>query len=126
MQDSPIATLAFRETYREEYAQKRDPIAEDRALWRAQSFRHLMHLLPGQKILEVGCGQCQLTRALARVSRKGCPITAVTFQPDAARPPDLSDVVEFLAVTDFPGTLTDRQFDFVVAQDMLDQRSCAW
>ena len=43
--------VALRERYRDWYATKRDPIADERFLWRAQSFRHLVHLLPGQSIL---------------------------------------------------------------------------
>ena len=79
-EDSLISTLAIREQYRDEYWRKRDPIADDRLLWRAQTFRHTVHLLPGQTILELGCGELRLTRALLRVSRGENPITAVTFQ----------------------------------------------
>jgi len=123
---SLIETLAIREEYRDEYAVRRDPIAEDRMLWRAQSFRHMMHLLPGQTILEIGCGMGLLTRRLAQVSRGECPITAVTFQPAAERPAGLSQSVEFLILSDLPGSLAGRQFDLVVLQDMLDHRTCAW
>ena len=64
-----IETLAIREQFRDHYLQRRDPIAEDRMLWRAQTFRHMVHLLPGQTILELGCGQGIFTRQLVRVSR---------------------------------------------------------
>ena len=78
-----ISTLALRERYRDTYWRKHDPIADDRLLWRAQTFRHTVHLLPGQTILELGCGELRLTRALLRVSRGENPITAVTFQNSA-------------------------------------------
>src|SRR5262245_55070223 len=123
---SLIETLAICEKVRDQYAERRDPIAEDRMLWRAQTFRHMVHLLPGQTILEIGCGLGWLTRPLALVSREECPITSVTFQPDLARPNGLPDVVEFLALSDLPGSLADRQFDLVVAQDMLDHRTRTW
>ena len=55
------------------------PILEDRLLWRAQTFRHMVHLLPGQTILEIGCGQGMFTSKLHRVSRGENAITAVTF-----------------------------------------------
>src|SRR5438876_11864607 len=83
------SNLAVRERYRDDYWRKHDPIADDRLLWRAQAFRHTVHLLPGQTILEVGCGTLRLTRALLRVSRGENPITAVTFQSSA---PASSDV----------------------------------
>ncbi len=35
-------------------------------LWRAQTFRHMVHLLPGQTILELGCGEGIFTRQLVR------------------------------------------------------------
>src|SRR6476660_1105985 len=122
---SLIETLAIREGYRDEYAVRRDPIAEDRMLWRAQSFRHMMHLLPGQTILEIRCGMGLLTRRLAQVSRGECLITAVTFQLGAERPVALSQSVVFLVLTDLPGSLAGRQFDLVVLQDMLEHRTAA-
>ena len=122
---SLIETLALRECYRDDYLRERDPIAEDRMLWRAQTFRHLVHLLPGQTILELGCGQGILTHHLIQVSRGKNPITAVTFTPDAPRPSDLPRQVEFLSASDLPGTLEGRRFDFVVAMDLLDRRNCA-
>src|SRR4029077_5496306 len=76
---SLVSALAIRERYREDYW-KHDPILDDRLLWRAQTFRHTVHLLPGQTILELGCGELCLTRALRQVSRGENRITAVTFQ----------------------------------------------
>jgi dolichol-phosphate mannosyltransferase len=115
------STLATRERYREDYWRKHDPIADDRLLWRAQTFRHTVHLLPGQTILELGCGEFRLTRALLRVSRGENPITAVTFQSSA---PDSSGVdgnVELLQLSDLPGSLAGRHFDCIVAMDLLDR-----
>src|SRR5258706_14210112 len=56
-------TLALRERVGEVYWKRRDPIIEDRMLWRAQTFRHVMHVLPGQSILEIGCGDGSFSRA---------------------------------------------------------------
>jgi SAM-dependent methyltransferase len=115
------STLAIRERYRDDYWRKHDPIVEDRLLWRAQTFRHTVHLLPGQTILELGCGEGRLTRALLRVSRGENPITAVTFQK---RVPDLKRVdpkVEWLQLSHLPGPLAGRRFDCIVAMDLLDR-----
>lgn len=116
------STLALREAYRDNYWRKHDPIIQDRLLWRAQAFRHTVHLLPGQSILELGCGEFRLTRALLHVSRRENPITAVTFQKgDAAWPLPTEERIESIQLTTFPGALAGRQFDCVVAMDLLDR-----
>ncbi len=92
-------------------------------LWRAQTFRHMVHLMPGESVLELGCGQGVFTRSLVRVSRGENPITAVTFTSNTGRPSDLPTEVEFLQVSSLP--LHGRCFDFVVAMDLLDRGNCA-
>ena len=49
--ESMISTLSMREQFRSDYSKHHDPIFDDRMLWRAQSFRHIVHLLPGHTIL---------------------------------------------------------------------------
>jgi SAM-dependent methyltransferase len=122
---SYIEILAARERYRERYLKHCDPIAEERMFWRAQSFRHMVHLLPGQTILELGCGEGIFTRQLVKVSRGENPITAVTFASDMSRPMDLSPGVAFLTASSLPGPLEGKRFDFVVAMDLLDRKNCA-
>src|SRR5947209_10054061 len=73
-------SLGARERYRDTYWRTHDPILKDRLLWRANTFRHSVHLLPGQTILELGCGEGELTRTLLHVTRGENPITSVTFQ----------------------------------------------
>ena len=120
---SLVSILASRERYRDQYWRKHDPILDDRLFWRAQTFRHTVHLLPSQAILELGCGGLRFTRALLRVSRKANPITSVTFQ---SSPPVASDVVsdvELIQLCEFPGPLAGRQFDYIIAMDLLDRSS---
>ena len=118
---SLFATLALRERFRDTYWRNRDPIADDRLLWRAQTFRHTVHLLPGQTILELGCGELRFTRALLRVSRGENPITAVTFQKSAQCPPEIDSTIEFVEASDLLGRLSARRFDCIVAMDLLDR-----
>ncbi len=124
--DSMTGTLALREQVREAYWKRRDPIIDDRMLWRAQTFRHVMHLLPGQSILEIGCGDGLFTRQLARVTRGECPSTTITFNPDARRPLGFPSDFEFIASPSLQGALEGRKFDFIVAHDMLDRRNAVW
>jgi dolichol-phosphate mannosyltransferase len=126
MEAAFIDMIAAREQHRDQYWKRRDPILGDRMIWRAQTFRHVMHLLPGQRILEVGCGEGIFTRRLAEVTRGECPITALTFREDAVRPEGLPNCVTFLTASSLPGSLTASSFDFIVAQDLLDRRNSAW
>ena len=98
-----------------------NPILADRLFWRAQTFRHTVHLLPGQTVLELGCGELRFTRALLQVSRKENPITAVTFQPGPAVAADVFPNVELIQLQELPGALAGRQFNYVVAMDLLDR-----
>ena len=103
-----------------EYWRNRDPIVDDRLLWRAQTFRHTVHLLPGQTILELGCGELRFTRALLRVSRGENLITAVTFQKSAQCPTEIDSAIEFIQASDLPGRLSGQRFDCIVAMDLVD------
>ena len=118
-----LETLAVRERFRDEYRARRDPIAEDRLVWRAQGFRHTVHCLPGQSILELGCGDGLFTRALSRVTRGENPLTAVTFQAQAQA---ATAGAELLAARELPGPLAGRRFDYVVGIDLLDRDNSAW
>jgi dolichol-phosphate mannosyltransferase len=120
---SLVSILAIRELYRDDYWRKQDPIVEDRLLWRAQTFRHTVHLLPGQTILELGCGELQLTRALLRVSRGENPITAVTFQNSVPDATGVDRQVELLQLSELPGPLAGRRFSYIIAMDLLDRSS---
>jgi SAM-dependent methyltransferase len=119
-QNELLTTLALRERYRDEYWLKRDPILGDRLLWRAQTFRHTVHLLPGQTILELGCGAGLFTQRLLKVTRGENPVTAVTFNPRGASVCATGMDVEILELTELPGPLAGRTFDCVVAMDLLD------
>jgi dolichol-phosphate mannosyltransferase len=115
--DPVITVLQRRESYRDWYTEHRDPIWHDRLLWQAQAFRHMVHLLPGETILEIGAGDGRFTEALVAVSRGRNPICSARFgtnQGAAAGP------VESLTLDTFPGALAGRQFTYVVMQNILD------
>lgn len=124
--ESLRASLAVREGYRDAYWRERDPILRDRLLWRAQSFRHTVHLLPGQSILELGHGGGQFTRSLVRVTRGENPITAVSFLTTPSETPGTTPpAVERLVLEKLPGPLAGRRFDCVVAHDLLDRTNAS-
>ena len=82
-----IDALAKREHHASEYRRHRDPIAAERLIWHAHIFRHLVHLLPGETILEIGAGDGAFTRALAEMTRGRNPIVAVTATGEAVSIP---------------------------------------
>jgi dolichol-phosphate mannosyltransferase len=121
---SMIDAVAVRERATDHYWERRDPLRTLRIKWRAQTApaRHMFHLLPGEHILELGCGSGHLTKALARVMRHECPITAATFCYSADDPmlKDMPPGVEVVSLNDLPGALRGRTFDYVVANNLLD------
>jgi nucleoside-diphosphate-sugar epimerase/2-polyprenyl-3-methyl-5-hydroxy-6-metoxy-1,4-benzoquinol methylase len=121
-----IETLAQRERLRDDYFNRKDPIADDRLLWRAQSFRHLVHLLPGQTVLELNGGRGLLAKHLAQITRGETPLTVVSFDPECKKPADLPANVEFVSASTLPGPLEYRRYDFIVAMDVLDERNSSW
>lgn len=121
-----IKTLSRREQFRDKYWQKRDPIIKDRLLWRAQTFRHLVHLLPNQSILELGCAKGLFTEQLYKVTRGENLITSVTFNDEIPELEKQNPAIEFLSLSSFPGQLEGRSFDFIVAMDLLDKANNAW
>ncbi len=120
-----ISILRMREEFRDQYLLEHDPIYEDRLLWRAQTFRHMVHLLPKQSILELGCGQGLLTRQLLRISRGENPITSVSFNNHSLSK-ELSESIEFYNSPSLNEFLTHRYFDCVISVDLIDRRNCAW
>jgi hypothetical protein len=113
-------SLAQRERDRDAYFLRRDPIYRDRLDWQAQTFRHLVHLLPGDTVLEIGAGQGLFVEALRRVTRGQARITALTFDPLGAPIAPAGDV-EWIRATAL-ATLEDRRFRHVVMHNVLDAR----
>ena len=119
-----IEQLSARERFRDTYRAQRDPVASERLLWRAQTVRHLMHVMPGQSILEIGAGNGDFARTLHHVTRGENPIVAATFAADRSVSATTLGV-ETVARNTLPGELAGRSFDCVVGMDMLDAATCA-
>ena len=76
-----MQSIADRERVSDWYWTRKDKLIGMRVWWRATTAQHILHLLPGETILELACGSGTLTRALEGVSRRECPIIAATFDP---------------------------------------------
>lgn len=88
--------------------------------WRALTVRHCFHVLPGERILELGAGSGLWTTHLTDVLRGENPITAVSFNEDlaqaaAARTLPGVDVRCVQSLDDLPA----ESFDYVVGTAIL-------
>lgn len=86
--------------------------------------RHLLHLTPGQTILELGSGDGRFTQTLHEVTRGENPIIAARFGEIGEALPLARSGIETVDLEALPGALAGRTFDCVVAFDMLDAEDC--
>jgi dolichol-phosphate mannosyltransferase len=116
--------FAQRERDRDAYFLHRDPIYLERLDWQAHTFRHLVHLLPGETILEIGAGQGLFVDALKPITRGQNQITALMFNEMSSGTEGQNDGVERIGVSRID-ILAFRTFDYVILHNMLEQRYAA-
>src|SRR5690606_22166154 len=76
--------LQLREEEREWWWASHQPASEMKLHWRACSLQHCFHVVPGERILELGAGSGLWTEILGEFLRHEDPITAVSFTPEHA------------------------------------------
>src|SRR5262245_55344219 len=67
------------ERTREQYWRRYPTTSPTKLEWRALTVRHAFHVLPGERVLELGAGTGLWTEHLTKARRAECPITAVVF-----------------------------------------------
>lgn len=119
--------LSVQEDKRTIYWDKKDHFIDLRLSWRASMTRHLFHVLPGQRILEIGAGNGKFTKALIKVTRNECEITAVVFShkyQNEIKETLNNNTVDIVCLDAFPGVLQNNKYDYVVAYHMLENKTC--
>src|SRR6476469_4785146 len=83
---SYLPILRRQELLREQRLGAHPAATELKLRWRAFGVQHCFHVVPGERILELGAGDGLWTECLSRTLRHENPITAVSFSPaDAER-----------------------------------------
>lgn len=82
---------------------------------RALTVRHLLHVMPGERILELGAGSGMWTEHLTDVMRGENPITAAVFNEHLVMPGDMRfPNTEFIHVVDIDADLPEETYDYIV------------
>jgi SAM-dependent methyltransferase len=106
---------------REAYWLRHPGTSPTKLRWRALTVKNAFHVLPGERILELGAGSGLWTAHLADVLRGECPLTAVVFNESLAarlRQRELPNVTVVESV-DLRSDLEPESFDYVVGTAIL-------
>jgi dolichol-phosphate mannosyltransferase len=117
-----IESLKKQERLRENYWENVDYFLPIRLKWRAQMVRHSFHLFPEDSILEVGAGSCRWTREISEANGNLNPICSAILNEDLYEKNNRSSLlgnIERIHLSEFPGKLRGRSFDFIVAYQLL-------
>ena len=115
-----IESLKKQERLREDYWKNVDYFLPIRLKWRAQIVRHFFHLFPENSILEVGAGSCQWTREISESNGNRNPICAAVLDKELYEENNpFPENIERIHLDEFPGKLSGRRFDFIVAYQLL-------
>ena len=111
--------LAEMEASREAYWLRYPGTSPFKLRRRAITVRQCLHVLPGERILELGAGSGLWTEHLTSVFRGENPITAAVFNADLGSAKRLAPNVEFVTVTDLARDLPEGAFDYIVGTVIL-------
>ncbi len=82
---TPVAPLSGLlqelELHREQRWKMRGKAADLKLHWRAVAVQHMLQVVPGESILELGAGSGMLTKQLDHLLRGENPVTSIVFSP---------------------------------------------
>ncbi len=90
---------------------------------RALTTRHCLHILPGERILELGAGSGRWTEKLSMTLHGENPITAAVFDEKLASLTSAKNLpnTEVIQIKDLAADLQPASFDFIVGTEILCQ-----
>jgi dolichol-phosphate mannosyltransferase len=116
--------LSSMERGREAYWSKHPSTSPIKLRWRALTVRHTFHVLPGERILELGAGTGYWTKHLTTVLRGENPITAAVFNEDYLQAAEPLPNVVFTLIKDL-SALPAESFDYIVGTAILSHNQYA-
>jgi dolichol-phosphate mannosyltransferase len=111
--------LQMMEHGRENYWLRHPRTAPVKLRWRALAVRHSFHVLPGERILELGAGTGLWAEHLTAVLRGQNPITAAVFDEEFVGSAKQLPNVEFVHIKDLRTDLPAESFDYIVGTAIL-------
>ncbi len=111
--------LSMMERGREAYWSRYRSTSPVKLHWRALAVRHSFHVLPGEKILELGAGTGLWAEHLTGVLHGHNPITAAVFNESFLHSAKKLPNVEFVHVKDLQNDLPAESFDYIVGTGIL-------
>jgi SAM-dependent methyltransferase len=116
---SLISNLQLMEHGRETYWLRHRGTSPVKLRWRALAVRHSFHVLPGERILELGAGTGLWAEHLSSVLHGQNPITAAVFDESFLETAKKLPNVEYVHVKDLYGDLPAESFDYIVGTGIL-------
>jgi SAM-dependent methyltransferase len=113
-------TLQELELHREERWKRGGKAAEIKLHWRAVAIQHMLHIVPGETILELGAGSGLLTQQIESLLNGENSLTSVVFSQELlAQAAQRSLPGVNLLSGDSLNALPSAQFDYVIGSGML-------
>ncbi|MGB7436235.1 MAG: glycosyltransferase [Candidatus Acidiferrum sp.] len=113
--------LRAMEQSREAYWLRYPATSPTKLRWRALTFRHSFHVLPGETILELGAGSGLWTGHVADVLRNENPITGAVFNRELLKQSTRPNV-RFQLVENLLRDLPAESFDYVIGTAILSHK----
>lgn len=117
-----VKNLELMEIAADSYRQNQSETIRNKLKWRAKHVRHTLHVLPGEKLLELGAGSGIWTERLVEITKGELEITAVTFCEENRKKIEARQLANTTVLnSEDLSKLPASSFDYVVGSNILSQ-----